>query len=219
MKKAAIVLSGCGVYDGSEIHEAVIALMCLQSRNFEVDFYAPNISQYHTVNHLNGKEETPSRSVLEESARIARGAISDLSEFSAEKYDVLAFPGGFGAAKNLSTFAFDGKNCEVNKDVERAIKSALRTGSAIVFMCISPVIAAKVIGSGVVLTIGRDPATASAIESMGAKHVDKSAGDFARDEKFNVWTTPAYMLASSAAEVFAGASKMFDDIVNFLNAR
>lgn len=207
-KKAAVVLSGCGVFDGSEIHEAVVALLNLQRRGVDAEFFAPDI-QFAAVNHADGTPDG-TRSVLAESARIARGRISALSSLDAEGFDALVFVGGFGAAKNLCTFASDGANCSVNGDVERAIKSFLSLGKKIAFMCIAPVIAARAISGGVKLTIGNDPQTAAAIRAMGAQHVDCPADGFVEDEKFGVYSTPAYMLAKSTVEIDAGVGKMFD---------
>lgn len=207
-KKAAVVLSGCGVFDGSEIHEAVVALLNLQRRGVDAEFFAPDIS-LSAVNHADGTPDG-TRSVLAESARIARGKIAALSSLDAEGFDALVFVGGFGAAKNLCTFASDGANCSVNGDVESAIKSFLSLGKKIAFMCIAPVIAARVISDGVRLTIGNDVQTAAAIRAMGAQHVDCSADGFVEDEKFGVFSTPAYMLAKSTVEIDAGVGKMFD---------
>lgn len=206
--RAAIVLSGCGVYDGTEIHEAVIALLCLLKGGAEVSFFAPDMGQSDCVNHLDGSDSGAPRSVLAESARIARGKIEPLSRFNPEHFDMLVFPGGFGAAKNLSTFVYDGAGCSVEPSVERAISGMRSLGRKIAFLCISPVIAAKAIGGGVKLTIGTDPKTAAAIEAAGAKHVECPASSFVEDESKNVYSTPAYMLAGDAAEVEKGVSAM-----------
>ncbi len=207
-KKAAVVLSGCGVFDGSEIHEAVVALLNLQRRGAEVAFFAPDIA-FDAVNHADGTPDE-TRSVLAESARIARGKIAALSMLEAGAFDFLVFVGGFGAAKNLCTFAADGAACTVNGDVERAVKSFLSLGKKIAFMCIAPVIAARVISDGVKLTIGSDAQTSAAIRAMGAEHIDCPADGFVEDEKFGVYSTPAYMLAKSAVEIDAGVGRMFD---------
>lgn len=207
--RVAVVLSGCGVYDGSEIHEAVITLLNLQRLGAEVSFFAPDIKQAGAVNHLDGSEEPAPRGVLAESARIARGDIAALSSFTATEFDALVFPGGFGAAKNLCTFAADGVECSVNADVERAINSMLELKKPMAFLCIAPVIAAKVVASKANLTIGSDPATAAAIEAMGAVHVNCRADSFVADRDFKIYSTPAYMLAKNTVEIDAGAGKMF----------
>lgn len=207
-KNVAIILSGCGVFDGSEIHEAVIAILSARKAGASVKFFAPDIPQADVVNHLSGNAEPLPREVLSESARIARGKISPLSELNAKKFDAIIFPGGFGAAKNLSSFAMDGTSCSVNADVEKAIKDALSAKVALGFICISPVIAAKVIGNGVELTIGRDPSTASAINAMGARHLECGVEGFIKDAKLNVYSTPAYMLAQDILQVEAGISSM-----------
>ena len=207
-KNVAVVLAGCGVFDGSEIHEAVITILNLHKLGANITFFAPNVEQADVVNHLEGKPDSNARNVLVESARIARGSVLDLAGFSADDFDAIVFPGGFGAAKNLCTFAFDGANCSVNSDVQKAISAMLLQNKPMGFLCIAPVIAAKAIGNDVKLTIGTDSATASAVEAMGAKHIDCSADDFVVDEKLKVYSTPAYMLASNTAEIDLGVSKM-----------
>ncbi len=213
---AAVVLSGCGVYDGSEIHEAVITLLNLQKLGARVSFFAPDIPQLHALNHINGEAEESTRSVLVESARIARGNITPLSEFNADNFDTLLFPGGFGAAKNLSNFALSGTNMEVDGDVENAIQSMLKARKPICFICIAPVIAAKVISNCVNITIGNDPQTAEVINALGAKHIDCAANSFVKDEKFNIYSTPAYMLAQNTVELDAGISAMLKEMVTSL---
>ena len=211
--RAAVVLSGCGVFDGSEIHEAVIALLNLQKRGVSTEFFAPDTDQFDVVNHLDSIAMQPRRNALVESARIARGKIQPLAKFDAGNFDILLFVGGFGAAKTLCTFASDGADCKVNKHVESAIVAALAKKISIAFMCIARVIAAKVIGGGVKLTIGNDPSTAAAIEAMGAKHIECQANSFVEDKAKKVYSTPAYMLAKSTPEIDAGVGAMIDAIL------
>lgn len=206
--KAAIVLSGCGVFDGTEIHEAVITLLNLQKLGAKTAFFAPDKPQAHVVNHLAMTPEPQARGVLEESARIARGEISPLSKFDEKDFDMLLFPGGFGAAKNLSDFAFKGAQMSVDADAERAIRAMVKEGKPVGFICIAPVIAAKVLGGGAKLTIGKDPSTAAAINALGAEHVECPAESFVEDKKFNVFSTPAYMLAENATQIDAGVGAM-----------
>lgn len=208
-KKAAVILSGCGVMDGSEIHEAVVTILSLKKAGAEISFFAPNIKQFDVVNHLEAKSyQGQSRNVLEESARIARGQISKLDDFRARDFDAVFFPGGFGAAKNLCDFAINGADCKVEESVLRVIKDSLENNVKLGFICIAPVIAAKAIGAGVELTIGNDASTASAIEAMGAVHVECSATSFVKDSKLPVYSTPAYMLAKDIAELETGISSM-----------
>ena len=72
MKKIAVVLSGSGVYDGSEIHEAVLSLLAIEKHGAQWHCFAPNINQHHVINHITGAEMDTTRNVLIESARIAR---------------------------------------------------------------------------------------------------------------------------------------------------
>jgi enhancing lycopene biosynthesis protein 2 len=205
-KKVGVVLSGCGVYDGSEIHEAVITLLALGKTKAQIVCMAPDIEQLHVINHLKGEESAgESRNVLVESARIARGDIKDIKEVKAEELDALIIPGGFGAAKNLCDFAVKGTDCTVNPEVERLIKEMHAAKKPMGFVCIAPVIAAKVLGEhSPKLTIGSDEVTATAIEAMGGIHVVKAVNEIAVCEKNNIVSTPAYMLGPGIADVAAG---------------
>jgi enhancing lycopene biosynthesis protein 2 len=214
--KVGVILSGCGVMDGSEIQEAVSILIALDRAGATAVCYAPNIPQAQTLNHLTRKPHPHPRNVLEESARIARGKIHDLATARAADLDALIFPGGYGAAKNLCTFAADGASCRVNADVERILVDMHQAHKPIGLACIAPVIAARVFGKlGLkpTLTIGTDPTTAAAIESMGGKHQNVGETDIAIDEKNRLVSTPCYMNTVGPATVFEGASKMVEAVL------
>lgn len=210
-KKVAFVLSGCGVKDGTEIHEAVAALIALDRAGYEIIFTAPDIEQTSAVDHSTEKPERESRNALVESARIARGDIKPLASLAPDEYDAVVFPGGFGAALTLCSFAIDGAECSVNPEVRKLIDEALENGKPIGAMCIAPVILARVI-PGARLTIGSHPETAAAINAMGAEHVTCAVDDVVVDRERKIVTTPAYMLASGPAEVFEGAVSMVDKL-------
>ena len=214
-KKFAVVLSGCGVFDGAEIHEATLTMLAIKEEGADYQCFAPDIPQYHVINHLTGEEMNESRNVLIESARIARGDIKPLSEYKAADFDALIFPGGFGAAKNLSTVAFDGPNATVNPEVEAAIKSTLSLHKPIGALCISPAVVAKVI-EGVEVTIGNDPGTAEAIEKMGSKHVVTTHGQVVHDHKYNVFTTPCYMLDATILDIKEDAALVVKEMMKEL---
>lgn len=204
VKKFAVILSGNGVYDGTEIHEAVMCLYAIHLYDSQYQIFAPDIRQYHVINHLTGEEMKEERNVLIEGARIARGEILPLSEFDSKDYDILLMPGGFGAAKNLSTFAFDGPDCTVNQEVEKAIISMHKTGKPIGALCIAPVILARVL-QDVEVTIGQDEETSVAIEKMGAKAVKTNQQEITIDYKNKIVTNPCYMLDSSIVDIAEGA--------------
>ncbi|MBF0561674.1 MAG: isoprenoid biosynthesis glyoxalase ElbB [Alphaproteobacteria bacterium] len=202
--RIAVGLSGCGVYDGSEIHEAVLTLLAIDRNGASYQCFAPDIPQVQVVNHLTGKASQETRNVLVESARIARGSIKDLREYRAADFDGLIFPGGFGAAKNLSSFAFDGSDCTVNDAVAHAIRDTKAAGKPIGALCIAPAVVAKVLGR-VDLTIGSDPGTAAALEAMGAHHRKAGHGEVVVDRAAKVVTTPCYMLDSTISQIAQGA--------------
>lgn len=215
MKKIAVVLAGNGVYDGSEIHEATLTLLAIARKGARYQCFAPNVDQAHVVNHLTGEEMPEKRNVLVEAARIARGDIKPLSEYKTEDFDAIVFPGGFGAAKNLCTFAFDGADCTVNSDVEKAVRETVTAEKPIGALCISPVIIAKVLGD-VKVTIGQDEGTLQAIEKMGGVHEKTSHGQIVIDEKYKVVTTPCYMLDSTIDQIADGAENVVGKILEMV---
>ncbi len=220
-KKIGVILSGCGVYDGSEIHEAVITLLAIDRAGAEAVCMAPDIDQMHVVNHLTGDvAEGESRNVLVESARIARGNIQNLAEAAAGDIDALILPGGFGAAKNLCDFAVKGPDCAVNPDVARLIREMFAAKKPVAAVCIAPAILSQVLGADNVphqLTIGTDKGTAEALGKMGSSHVQCPARDFIVDESIKLVSTPAYMSAGSIAEAAEGIEKTVQALINLID--
>ncbi len=219
-KKIGVVLSGCGVYDGSEIHEAVITLLAIDRAGCEAVCIAPNIDQKHVVNHLTG-EEAPGekRNVLVESARIARGAIVDLKDVRTDDVDGLILVGGFGAAKNLSDLESKGTDCDVDHELIRLIIDFAVQDKPFAACCIAPAVVAKVFDGGTVhptLTIGNDPEFAEKINKMGGKHQECAATDIIVDEKNKIVTTPAYMNGKSIGEVAEGIEKAVQKLVEMI---
>ena len=212
-KKVAVVLSGSGVYDGTEIHEAVLTLLSLDNNGAEAVIYAPNVDQAHVINHLTGEPMDETRNVLVESARIARGKIADLAELSAGDADALVFPGGFGGAKNLCTFAFDGTDMSVNPEVERVIGAFRKANKPIGFICITPALAAKVI-PGVTITLGCEGDAPAAARAMGATHTETSVDQIVIDDEHNVVSTAAYMLGPWVGSVAKGIDALVVEVLN-----
>jgi enhancing lycopene biosynthesis protein 2 len=205
--KFAVILSGCGNKDGAEIHESVMTLWAVHKHGAEFQCFAPDISQHHVLNFITNQEMNETRNVLIESARIARGNIKNLKEFQAADYDGLIIPGGLGAAKNLSTFAFDGPHCFVNKDVERAVRETAAQSKPIGALCIAPAIVAKILGN-INVTIGADPATEAALAQMGASHSKTGHGEICVDPDKKIVTTPCYMLDARVDQIGEGAENL-----------
>jgi enhancing lycopene biosynthesis protein 2 len=212
-KNVAVILSGCGVYDGAEIHESVLTLLRLDQRGATLQCFAPNIAQLQVVDHLSGEQVAETRNVLVESARIARGQVKDLREAKAEDFDALIVPGGFGAAKNLCDFAVKGAAMSVQPDVLALAQAFAAAGKPIGLMCIAPSMAAKIFGAGVICTIGKDADTAAALRQMGAQHEECEVDDIVVDPANRLVSTPAYMLAQSIAEAAAGINKLVDQVL------
>jgi enhancing lycopene biosynthesis protein 2 len=218
-KKVGVILSGCGVYDGSEIHEAVITLLAIDRAGAEAVCMAPDIDQMHVINHLTGEPAAgETRNVLVESARIARGNIKDTASVSIADFDALILPGGFGAAKNLCDFAVKGPDCNVNKEVARLVREAVAARKPVAAVCIAPALLAKVLGqiNSPALTIGTDAGTAGALEKMGAKHVDCPVKEAVVDRENRIVSSPAYMLAGSISEAAAGIEKTVQQLVGMI---
>ncbi len=207
MKKFAIILSGCGVYDGTEIHEAVMAMLAVKRNAAEYSIFAPDKEQMHVVNHLNGEVMNETRNVLTESARIARGSITPLGQLKSGAYDGLILPGGYGAAKNLSSYAVAGSAMMADPEIEVVLRDFHAAARPIGAMCISPVILAKIFVDAD-LTIGKDPGTASHIEAMGARHHISGHGTVIIDHKNRFVTTPCYMIDASIADIAEDADQM-----------
>ena len=214
-KKVGVILSGCGVYDGAEIHESVIIMLALDRRGAEMVICAPNVAQMHVVDHLTGEvEEGAERNVLAESARIARGSIRDVADVSADELDALILPGGFGAAKNLCDFAVRGSDCSVNPDVAALVRDVHAQAKPVAAVCIAPALIAKVLGEDAPkLTIGNDADTAGAIETMGGTHVACPVIEFVVDREHKIVSTPAYMLGQSITEVAEGIDKTVEALL------
>ncbi len=221
----AVILSGCGFLDGSEIHESVAVLMHLARHGVPWHCFAPNIEQANVVDHLTGQvEERRQRNVLHESARIARGKgnISPLSSLDVNQFNALILPGGFGAAKNLCTFAVDGEHCTVLPDVERILKMFYAVEKPIGLCCIAPVIAARVFGTslggpGLTVTVGEDSDAAAAVRNMGNAHFPTRVTGICVDTAHGIVTTPAYMFDATPHEVYLGVGAMVDEVLRLAN--
>lgn len=215
MRPIAVILSGCGRGDGSEIHESVSCLIHLSRHGLRYQCFAPDKAQSDVINHATGAPASETRNAMVESARISRGDISPLSSLNPTDFDAVVFPGGFGAAKNLSSFAKDGANCTIDPHVERVIREFRAQKKPIALCCIAPVLAAKVLGSsaggpGCQVTIGSDTGTADAVRAMGATNVAKPVTEAVVDEANRIATTPAYMCDASIHDVFVGIGRMID---------
>lgn len=214
-KKIAVILSGCGVYDGAEIHEATLTLLAIKKQGAEYEIFAPDIEQHHVINHLTGNEMDEKRNVLVESARIARGKIKPLQNFKASDFDGLVFPGGFGAAKNLSDYAFKGSDATINSEVKKAINDMATANKPIGALCIAPTLLAKVLGN-ISITIGTDENSVNNLTKMGATHIQTKQCEVVVDSKNKIVTNPCYMLDSSIVEIAEGAENVIKEMLKIM---
>ncbi len=198
MKRVAIVLSGCGNKDGTEVTEAVSLIVGLSQKGAELSFFAPNIGN-----------------ILAESARISRSQVQDLKELKAKDFDALAFPGGSGAALHLSNWASKGAKCEVHPEVARVIKEFHKASLPIGAICIAPVLIAKVLGSeGVAVTVGDDTETMQEVVKTGAEVEICPVEDYISDRNNKIITTPAFMYDNATpAQVFAGIQGLAHELL------
>ena len=219
MKKVGVLLSGCGVNDGAEIHESVITMLALDRAGVEMVLMAPNIDQMHVVNHYTGQEMDEYRNVLVESSRIARGNIKDMAEISANDMDALIIPGGFGVAKNLCDYAMAGPDCSINPDVYRLISELKLLNKPIGAICIAPAMMAKILGEldeSANMTIGSDETTSKDIEAMGSVHVECQVSEMVVDGEKNLVTTPAYMEAKTIKDAADGIEKLVKQVLSMI---
>ncbi len=214
-KKIAVVLSGCGVFDGSEIHETVCTLLNIANSGVQYQCFAPDMFQPTVINHYTKTQVVDEkRNILAEAARIARGDIKSLATFNPDLFNAVIFPGGQGAAKNLCDFASRGASCKVNPDVEKTIITAYEKRLPIGAICIAPALIARVLGKyGITVTIGNDAQTAAEIEKTGAHHQICQTDGVCVDHNHKIVTTPAYMLANSIADINKGIQKLVEEIL------
>jgi len=215
-KRVAVVLAGAGVYDGSELQEAILTLLALDRAQAQVRCFAPDVPQLHVINHLSGAVSDESRNVLVESARIARGKIQDLAQLNVEDFDAIVLPGGYGAAKNLCTFGVKGADCDIEPGVAAALRGFFDAHKPIGVMCIAPSVLARALrdsGTPVTLTIGNDAGTAAGIEALHARHQDCPPGQVVVDARHKVVSTPAYMYDSRISEVARGIDGLVESLL------
>lgn len=207
-KNVAVVLSGCGVFDGAEIYETVLTLLALEEAGAKVSVFAPDMEQHHVLDHTKGEPMEQTRNVLQEASRIVRGDISALSDAKADNFDALILPGGFGVAKNLSDFAFNGADLTVNPELKVLARTFKEQQKPVGLMCIAPVLTAAIFGEGATCTVGGDKDVSDAINATGAKAVACPVDDIVVDETNKLVTTPAYMLAEKITDAKKGIDKL-----------
>ncbi|HAG96406.1 MAG: isoprenoid biosynthesis protein ElbB [Pseudomonadales bacterium] len=213
-KKVAVILAGCGVFDGAEIYEATLVQLRLDEAGAEFQCMAPNVDQMHVLNHMTGEEMQETRNVLVEASRLCRGEIIDLADANPDDYDAVIVPGGFGVAKNLSSFAVDGPGMSVNEAFLKFVQALHKQGKPVGLVCIAPALAPKLFGDGVRCTLGsNDDDAAKAVVAMGGAHEQCAVDEISIDEERNLVTTPAYMLAGRISEASAGISKLVEAVL------
>ncbi|MDR2466565.1 MAG: isoprenoid biosynthesis glyoxalase ElbB [Prevotellaceae bacterium] len=213
MKRIAVILSGCGVFDGSEIHETVLLLLAAKRAGCDCTVFAPDAEQTETVNHSTGARVAETRNILVEANRIARGAARSLAEFAPAEYDALILPGGFGAVKNLCDFYYKGADFAVIPALEKALLETHRLNKPVGATCIAPILLAKVF-KGCRITLGAQSESSDAAVKIGAEHVVASRDETVTDETYRLVSTPAYMCADAdISTVAAGAENLMREIL------
>lgn len=213
MKKVAVILAGCGTRDGSEINETVTLLLALDQHNIEYQAFAPDENQYEVDNHVTGQCTMEKRNMMVEAARIVRGNILPITKFNANDYDALLFPGGTGTAKNIFTYAIDGIDFKVNKEVEKAIKDIHAQGKPIGAMCIAPLMVAKVLGNVNVTMGSGNCRQAKELPMIGCKHTETTHGGVAIDKENKIYSTPCFMLDATLKDVYQGAWNLVEAMI------
>jgi enhancing lycopene biosynthesis protein 2 len=214
-KRFAVILAGCGVFDGAEIHEATLTLLAIAKAGCSYECFAPDKEQAQVINHCTGKPMDEVRNVLVESARITRGKIKALNFYEPENFDAVIFPGGFGVAKNLCTLAFEGSDCTVDPEVELAVIASVEASIPIGALCIAPALIAKIL-PGADVTIGKDKETAKTIEKMGGTHHETDHAEVIIDEKYKLVTSPCYMLDAHILQIADGIQNVVDELIRLM---
>ncbi|WP_017446969.1 isoprenoid biosynthesis glyoxalase ElbB [Gayadomonas joobiniege] len=215
-KKFALILSGCGVYDGAEINEVVLTRLALEENQIQYQCFAPDCEQAEVVNHLTGKVEKGERNQLVEAARICRGDVLPLSDLSVNEFNALIVPGGFGVAKNLSDFAYAGEDYRIQSDVLTILKAFKDADKPVGYMCIAPVLLPLVYGDGIKLTLGEDSDAANIATRRGGEHVSCKVDQIVIDKTHKAVSTPAYMLAENLLEAQAGINKLVKAVIDLV---
>jgi len=225
--KIGVIFSGSGVFDGTEIQEGVFTLLSIKKAGAEAVCFAPDINQHHVINHITGEEMNETRNVLVESARIARGEIKSLDAFDATLLDALILPGGFGAAKNLTKWAFSGPDGDINGQVKNAIVAMVKAGKPIAGLCMGPTVIAKALeGSGITatLTVGSTDAPSpyeidaisQGMEKTGATAVMKTVEEISVDLDNKIVTAPCYMMEADILQIRNNTQKAVDALVKLI---
>jgi enhancing lycopene biosynthesis protein 2 len=214
-KRFAVILAGCGVYDGAEIQEATLTLLAIAQAGCSYECFAPDKLQSQVINHLTGQQMDEERNVLIEASRITRGKIKPLNLYEPETFDAIIFPGGFGVAKNLCTLAFEGSDCTVDPEVELAVIASVEASIPIGALCIAPALIVKIL-PGALVTIGKDPDTVRIIETMGGIHHETDHAEIIVDPKYKLVTSPCYMLDAHILHIALGTKKVVDELIKLM---
>jgi len=215
MKKFAVILCGCGSMDGSEIHEAVMTLLAIDKAGCSYTVFAPNENQFHVINHITKRPVDQQRNMMEEAARIARGDVHELSTYQVNDFDALILPGGYGAAKNLMNYAFEGQNGTVRPDIEKIILDTYQAKKPIGALCIAPVLLAKVL-KNITITVGADESTIQDVEFFGATHQVTHQTEVCSDKEHLIFSTPCYMLPATIKDIALSAENLIKEIIKHI---
>jgi enhancing lycopene biosynthesis protein 2 len=225
--KIGVLLSGCGVYDGAEIQETVFALLAIEELGAEAICLSVNKNQHHVVNHLTGEEMPESRNMLVEAARIARGAVHDISTFDNTQIDALVIPGGFGSAKNFTTWAFEGPNGSILPEIKELIQQCISDKKPIAALCVSPVIVGLALNQSdlqATMTLGTDKekspyeinAFSSGLSQTGVQVEMKTIREIALDEKLKIVSAPCYMMDASIVEIRTNIQQAMQALIQLI---
>jgi len=225
-----ILLSGCGVYDGAEIHEAVLSMLAISQHGWNLTCLGLDKEQHHVINHLNGEEMPEKRNMLIEAARIARGTITNIDQLDATKLDALVLPGGFGCAKNFTTWAFEGASCQIDPAIQALIETMHRNKKPLVALCVSPVVIAKALEKSEAtpnLTVGHSQEDSPYDQSWFSQELsktgvvveEKSHREISIDEKNSVICAPCYMMEATINEIYQNIQLAMSALKTLLDER
>ena len=213
-KKVAIILSGCGGLDGSEIGETICSILALEGGGFSWKAFSMDKLQKKVISALSMKEMNEKRNMMEESARITHGKIEDISKLEVNEFDVLWLPGGYGMVCSFSDIGEKGENGSVSSEISTVIKKFHEQKKIIVGICIAPSVIAKSLEKvQLTITLGEAENFYSLLKRLGHNPKKVTSSEFIYDKEHKIYSTPAYMdKNASCLKIFHTCQKIVGSI-------
>lgn len=202
IRKAGLLLSGCGSLDGSDPFEVVSCTIHLTEEGFRVIPLVLGDPQFHVVDHSSGREiEGESRNQLPEAARLCRDKLYKLDELSPRVLDALIIPGGQGSVKNLLTGFGADRNPSLHPLVEAFLSEALDEGVVIGVLSLGEFVVDRALGSS----------------EQESDLLSLEPGKLLVDEERRIIRSAGSLTATSTAELHASIGQFVKAIAKMLD--